>query len=452
MRTLVGYLCLVVTILSFPPLAAAEEKDDDLVLGWYASGYGGMIDRRWAFGADAFLDLSIKGFRMTVGAPLRFHADGFRDEHWDEVTDFGRLVREISYERPDLRLFLKIGPVAGFSLGVGNLVSFFHSTVDADHWRTGFTGSFHSKYGGVDVFLDSLLPPEMAGGRLYVRPFEAIHPGGFVGRLEIGGTLLADFRAPMEFRRAGRRVVLAGANLPDVDREAVIGAGIDVRWPVYQGPIAEVVPYVAMSMVENGSGLHVGLALDIRPAESFRFGVAGEWRYLGAHYLASYFDSLYMLDRFDFLSMDPYNAKTKARILDDLVVTRMGAMAMVFFEMADTVSTWIQLDWDNQSRFSQLRLGLDLNVLDLVGLQVSLVERGIPTFSKLFDPDRFLFAAALDVNVTRNVSVFASYHRDLSVRRSGEAVGLYRPTDGFLVGLRVGFQYEKGKRDEQKKK
>ncbi|MBL6975256.1 MAG: hypothetical protein ISR64_05940 [Deltaproteobacteria bacterium] len=451
MRTLVGYLCLVVTILCLPPRAAAKEKDDDLVLGWYASGSGGMIDRRWAFGADAFLDLSVKGFRMTVGAPLRFHGDGFRDEHWDEVTDFGRLAREISYERPDLGLSLKIAPVSGLNLGVGNLVSFYNSTVDADHWRTGFTGSFHSKYGGIDVFLDSFLPPEMAGGRLYVRPFEAIHPGGFAGRLEIAGTLLADFRAPREFQRIGRRITLAGANLPSVDREAIIGAGIDVRWPVYRGPLAELVPYVAMSMVEDGSGLHVGLALDIYPSQSFRFGLAGEWRYLGAHYLASYFDSMYMVERFDFESGDPFNAKTKARVLDDVVETRMGAMAMALFEMVDTVTTWIQLDWDNQSRFSQLRLGLDLNVLDLVGLRVSLVERGFPTFTKLFDPDRFMVAAAVDVNITRNVTVFGSYSRDLSIARSGDAVGLYRPTDGFLVGLRVGFQYERGKRDDQKK-
>lgn len=437
-------LCLVAVVGATGPPVSAEEKVDDLVLGWYVSGLGGMIDREWSFGGDAFLDLSIKGFRMAVGVPFRFDAGGFRKEHWDETGDFGRLIREISYQRTDLRLFLAIHPVSKTSLGVGNLVSHFDSVVDADHWSTGFTGSYYGDYGGVDVFLDSLLAPSIVGGRIHVRPFEAIHPGGFVGRLEIGGTLVADFRAPAEFQRLGRPIILTGKNLPQVHQKRLIGAGIDVRWPVYQAEAAEVVPYFAMSMVESGSGLHLGIALDIKTVESVRFGLVGEWRYLGAGYVAPYFDSLYMVDRYDFASTNPYNAKTKARILDDVLDVRMGAMAGVFVEVKDVATTWIQLDWDNQGQYTQLRFGLDLDILDLVGVRLSFAERGIPAFRKLFDPDRFVFAAVLDVDLTKNVTIFGSYSREVSIRRSGMDVGLYRPTDGFLIGVRGGFQYEKG--------
>ncbi|NOZ00677.1 MAG: hypothetical protein GXP54_02150 [Deltaproteobacteria bacterium] len=453
MRAFTGLLCLAVLTLPVlippaPTLAAdaagvAGEPDDGLVLGWYVSGMGGMINREWAFGADAFLDLSVKGFRMTVGAPLRFHAHGFRMQYWDEVADFGRLVREVSYTRPKDRLSIAIAPVSGFGLGVGNLVSRFNSTVDADHWRTGFTGSWDSAYGGVAMFMDSVLAPEVAGGRIYVRPFQAIHPGGFVGRMEIGGTLVADFKAPARYRRVGRKIALGNADLPLVERRHVMGAGLDVRWPVYQSDSAEVVPYFAMSMVGSGSGLHTGLALDIRAIKAVRFGLAAEWRYLGPGYVAPYFDSLYMVDRWDFSSSDPYNAKTKARMLDDVLDTRMGAMAAVFVKAKDLLMAWVRLDWDAKGEYSQLGIGADINVLDLVGIRLNLAQRGFTSFKGLFHPNRLVFAGAVDVNVLKNVSIFGVYSRDVSIRTAGTDLGLYRPTDGFQIGVRVGFQYQK---------
>jgi len=439
--------CTVACLVVFTRTAVAEEEaggnEDGLFVGGYVSVMGGMIDREWSLGGDAFFDLFVKGFRLTVGAPLRFDGGGLRSEHWDEAADFGRIVREISYTRPKDRLAIRIGPVSAINLGIGNLVSMYNSTVDPDHWRTGFTGSYHAPPGGIDLFMDSLIWPEVVGGRVYVRPFEAIHPGGFAGRLEIGGTLVVDFKVPENFTRLRRTIVFGDANLPDVSTKRLIGAGLDIRWPVYRSEVAEVVPYFAMSAVGEGSGLHVGLALDAHPVEDIGFGLAGEWRYLGSGYIAPYFDSLYMVDRFDYDTADPSNARTKAKALEHTVNTRMGAMAALYVEWADMFVLWVQFDWDQEGDNSQLRAGIDVDVLGLVGIRLSLLERGIPTFKKVFDPDRLVFATAVDVNVWKNIAVFGSYSRDVAIKRSGDDRGLYRPTDSFMLGVRVGFAYEK---------
>ncbi len=410
-------------------------RADEPVAAAHVSALGGMIKRHGSIGADVFFDLGHKGFRLTLGAPLRFHPEsGLRREDWDERGDYGRVVREVSLSRADRGLFLRVAPLSGYQMGVGNLVSQFRSTLDPDHWRTGFEGAYHGTTGGVDVFVDSVLDPEVLGGRLHVRPFSFLHPDGLFGRFEVGGTLAGDVAAPAEHVRVGGTRSLDSAGLPRVTRRDVTAMGVDARWPVFRGREAEVVPYFAMAQAGDGSGWHAGLALDLRPGRKVRFGLQGEFRRLGAGYVAPYFDSLYMVDRWD-LGGVPKAGAVRA----DEVPRRYGFGTGLTLAIDGVFAAFVLLDLDGDGRFTTLRAGANATITRRVQVTLTYLSRGIPRFSRVVTPDRVVFAVSCDLALSRLFTAFASYARDPAVHRSGPDLGGYGSSDTLLAGLRFSF-------------
>lgn len=424
---------MVATLLA--AIGGGRARADEPVAAAHVSALGGMIKRQGAIGADVFFDLGHRGFRLTVGAPLRFHPDsGLRREDWDERTDYGRVVREVSCSRPDRGLLLRVAPLSGYQMGVGNLVSQFHSTLDPDHWRTGFEGAYHGTAGGVDVFVDSVLDPEVLGGRLHVRPFSFLHPDGLFGRFEVGGTLAGDVDAPADHVRAGGARSLDGTGLPRVTRRDVTAMGVDARWPVFRGREAEVVPYFAMAQAGEGSGWHAGLALDLRPRRKVRFGLQGEFRRLGAGYVAPYFDSLYMVDRWDFGGAPKATAVRSAE-----VPRRYGFGTGLMLAMDGAFAAFVLLDLDGDGRFTTLKAGANATITRRVQVNATYLSRGIPRFSRVVTPDRVVFAVSCEVTLSRLFTVFALYVREPAVHRSGPDLGGYGSSDTLLAGLRVSF-------------
>lgn len=423
-------LVIIATVLAGTGEGRAWAEEP--VAAAHVSAFGGMIKRRGAVGADAFFDLGHRGVRLTVGAPLRFHPDsGLRREDWDERTDYGRVVREVSYSRPDQGVLLRLAPLSGYSLGVGNLVSGFHSTLDPDHWRTGFEGAYHGAIGGVDTFVDSVLDPEVLGARIHVKPFHLLHPDGVFGRFEVGGTLAGDVAAPWEFETVAHSRVLGPAGLPRASHRKVSAVSVDARWPILKSREAEVVPYFAMAQAGDGSGWHAGLALDLRPGRPVRFGLQGELRRLGAGYVAPYFDSLYMVDRWDFGGVPKADA---VRAGD-----RWGFGTGLTFEWEGVFAAFALFDLDGDGRFTTLRAGARVTMTRRVFLNLTYLSRGIPRFRRLITPDRVVFAVSCEVTLSRFFTAFASYARDPDVRGSGPDIGRYGSSDTLLAGLRLSF-------------
>lgn len=428
-------MCCALSVAGLVPLYGGRAQGDEPVAKAHVSALGGMIKRDAVIGADAFFDFGHRGFRLTLGAPLRFvPASGLRREDWDERTDYGRVVREVSLSQPDHGVHLRVAPLTGFHLGVGHLVSLFYSTLDVDHWRTGFEGVWQSTAGGLGLFVDSVLDPEVLGGRLYVRPFSFLQPDGLFGRFEFGGTMVGDIQAPSEYVLDRGKRTLDNTGLPRVARKTVSAVGFDARWPILRVSEAEVVPYFAMAQAAEGSGWHAGLALHLRPGRKVQFGLQAEFRRLGSGYIAAYFDSLYMVDRWDF-----GNAPKASAVRSSDIPRRYGFASGLTIAKDEVFEGFVLLDLDGEGRFTTLRVGANVLVARGILFGFAYLSRGIPHFSRLVTPDRAVFATFCDFAISRFFSAFASYGRDPSVRRSGPNVGGYGSSDTLLVGLRLSF-------------
>lgn len=427
--------CFVAAATVLVLLGGSRIEADEPVAAAHVSALGGMVKREGVIGGDAFFDLAHRGFRMTLGVPLRFQpGDGVRREDWDERSDYGRVVREVSYSSPDQGIVLRAAPLTGYSLGVGNLVSGFYSTLDSDHWRTGFEGAYHGATGGMDVFVDSVPDPEILGARLHVKPFHVLHPDGLFGRLEVGGSLVGDLAAPGEFVVVAGSRVLDAAGLPRARRRTVSASGVDARWPVLKSREVEVVPYFALAHAKDGSGWHVGLALDLHPKRSVRFGLQGELRRLGNGYVAPYFDSLYMVDRWDIGGL------SKASLLGtDAPGRRWGFGTGLTLRLEQAFSAFLLFDFDGDGRFTTMRAGAQAVIARRLSLNLTLLSRGIPRFARLFDPERVVFGFSCEVALSRFFTAFASYAHEPHVHRNPPDLGWYGSSDTILSGLRLSF-------------
>jgi len=398
------------------------------------TGLGGMIHRDWVVGFDAFGVLHVGHFNAVLGAPMRFDETGVRRQDWDEPTDFGRVVGELAVHLRDDLFSARIGTISGLTLGTGAAVQGFRSTLDPDHWRTGATVALHTGGAGGDAFLDSVIAPALAGARVYVRPLYPLSPGGLWGRLEFGGTFAGDWSAPYRFRRDRdhARITLSSSGLPEAETQGVWAAVGDMRWPVVKTADVEVAPRASYVSLRGASGLHAGLDLWARPARRIRFGLAGEWRRLWAGNMASYFDGLYAIDRFD-LGGEP-----QARLLDRILEDRQGMMVGMFFEWTEglKISSRLELDQDGRANAFAAEATLEMGRVRAVS---NLGMRGFETPARFLRPDRFMFAACLEVRILPVFWVLAAYGRDAAVRQSGEDQGLYLSSDSAFVGLRLGF-------------
>ncbi len=429
-------ILVLIAALVAPAAAVADEspKQDDWFVETFLSGLGGIVHRDATGGFDAMLAFGKGSFRTALAAPMRFGRGGLRRADWDEVNDYGRIVADVGWGRPDDLFSFRAGSLADVTLGVGNLVSRYSSTLDPDHWRSGVQAAIHADVAGADLFVDSFLGPSVTAGRVYVRPFWPLNPGGIAGRIELGASAAFDFQAPEDLVfAADHGIALASANLPDATHRVVTGLGLDLRWPVVKFPQVEVTPYTAFGWVAQAWGVHAGIDLAFEPAKGWRFGLTGEFRRLWDGYVASWFDTTYMADRIELAGL------TKLRGVEQFTDTRLGMMVGAWLKWKRAVSFWTVLDLDQDGRWSALRAGFALEYGRFrAGLLFA--EKGLPQARSLVSPDRLFFAASLDVELAPVIAVFASYARDVAVRTDGPDRGRYLPSDTAMGGFRLQFK------------
>jgi hypothetical protein len=199
-----------------------------------------------------------------------------------------------------------------------------------------------------------------------------------------------------------------------------------------------VTPYAAWSRLGKADGVHVGLALDFAPHRDVRLAFQGEWRWLGSGYVASYFDGLYMADRYDFNGVSKAVARRRANS------SRMGGMAGALLAFEPYVSLGAVVEWDARSEFRKVRGDLIVTVPERMRLAASIGARGFVTGSDLGHPVRRVAAASVDVSIYRSIAVFAAYSRDLVVVPAGQSSSRYTTSDSVLAGLRLGLAFGSG--------
>lgn len=405
--------------------ATSSDRPREWSVEGLASGVGGLTHRTAVFGFDLGIGARVSAFRGLLAAPMRFDRDGLRRADWDERTDFGRIVSELAWQGPGDPYWLRLAPVEGLTLGTGALVSDFVSTLDPDHWRTGFVAGLDLRPVAALCFLDSFLEPEVLGGRVALRPFYWADDRGTFGRLEVGLTLAGDLRMPWDPRPGP----LDQTGLPTSRRKGLLAGSIDLRWAVWRSRTVEVTPHGAWTRLGVSDAAHAGLTLALAPHRDLRLRLGGEWRWLGPRAVLPWFDGLYMADRHH------WRDQPKARARDLAPEGRHGSAVVLGLEWRPWLDLSGEFHHDPRWDFATVSASLRVHWPDRLQVTGTLRARGLGQPRR--GPDRLLAALAADATLWKSIALFGVYARDLMGCTAPDGSGALCPSDSFLLGLRL---------------
>ncbi len=286
-------------------------------------------DDPWAIALHVPLNLL-----MFQGGSNEFGGAKLRRRDWDELSDFARVIRFITYGRKEAPVYFTVSNLRPVSLGHGQLVHNYQANIDVDRSMTGVVFEAHNKWVGFQTQLNDItFRNAVVGGLFFVRPL-AFVDDGILSSLSFGVEYAADFRAPRCVRvsDADRRCVPGSGNFagvdpltgesrddtfvrtdPDLGRPVVeetlvqaVGASVEMR--VMKRESADLKLYGTFhQFIDAGSGVAGGGLLRFHSpgpmVHAVRVRVEG--RSFSARFLPAYFDTLYEITKYQSIQSSP---------------------------------------------------------------------------------------------------------------------------------------------------
>ena len=298
--------------------------------------------------ADKELSLS---FQLPIRLQLldtrprddRFAGIGqIRKQDWDEASDFARVISYISYGGKEEHVYLDINQFKASSIGHGTVLKRYNPNLNFNSRRVSFEFDAFGDYGGVETYLNDVTGPNVMGALAFVKPLSFINRKNyFLRSFSIGATVAADIDAPLrnmvdseDADDDGKRDTELSINQktfrPNYVSTEVVSYGSSVEAKFVDTDSVDWKSYVDLSFLESGvptddptkpslsniptrairsSGLSWGHLLRLnfdRRGESqkarhaLRFRV--ELRQFDPNYLPSYFDTLYEVQRVQYVA------------------------------------------------------------------------------------------------------------------------------------------------------
>jgi len=251
-----------------------------------------------------FPRLGVKGgeeFEFELGAPLRLrlldsepsqlegdHGGRLRREDWDELSDFGQLVRELRVGREDGQLQLRAGGFSTWTLGAGWLINRYNNDLSPDYHPAGAHFVAYLGPTRVEVFASDVL-----AARLFAGEF----------RLDLGRVLSDQDTAFDRFLLSvdvAHDFGLAGGTAPSLSAASLgLQAGV-VRSDTFQFWLQAAAGARADTLIESvpDYGASVGLVVRGKPDPSLDITGRLEGRRQGGRFRFGFFGAGYELARF----------------------------------------------------------------------------------------------------------------------------------------------------------
>jgi len=322
MRAFVAILAVCVGFGAAAPSALADsppeidgmESVDDREVRAQLLGDVGVA----SLGGDLFLQLTVSasiaydGWRFVPRLPLRFRMvdepppglKAIRDQDWDTLSDFGRLLPHLSYG-PDGELFhVRVGEMPNVTLGFGALIDRYNNTLDIDHYQTGVYASVNHELAGGQLFVDDAFDPNLAAMRVVLKPLSWVPLIPWpADKLQLGISVGADFRAPRGVAAGKVQPLVAdqARRVEVTEAEALPLFAVDLSMPVDLFGDLRLTPYLEVASLDFATaGVHVGLGVAWRIDAMSHLRVRAEYRYHSAGHMPGYVSTFYDVERFSY--------------------------------------------------------------------------------------------------------------------------------------------------------
>jgi hypothetical protein len=234
-----------------------------------------QIEEKFFARVQPELHLDLDKFSLGVGVPLRFEvidlggivdpnggvfrgAGNFRAEDWDQLEDFLRPLRYLTWGRKEDRVYVDLNRIHAITLGHGQLMRRYSPTIDIDEDNLFAEVDAYSDLGGVELVAGPFPIPRLMGGMVFVKPLGFID-NLYTKSLSFGVSYLIDLNVPPDLTKLpsiadGRdQIPVLGDNellFPgneEIAAERVQGLSVDGEIKVYKSDELDVKLYADWS-------------------------------------------------------------------------------------------------------------------------------------------------------------------------------------------------------------
>lgn len=436
---------------SLPPLEQANSATSSM--GGQA-GFGQL-------GEDFFVTMAIgtelNFAPVTLGLqlPLRIRVvdndpksdNWYRDEDWDEFSDWTRILRFVQYGQPADMVYVRVGELAASVLGHGTIVNRYYNNVDIDHYHTGLATNLNFDTWGAQFLVNDVLAWNLVGLRGYVRPLALIlaDPNPILNSIKTGVSFVSDFTAPWQLKLdSDMRPRLDGENNLLFDSRSAWLMGIDLEIDLFTSEMAAITPYMDLNFFKDlGVGWHLGILTGLK-ALSSEFSLRLEYRVLSANYAPGYFNSLYELEKVAFLPLPSEGTVPKLRYFSQADLdARQGVYGELYMNLLGMIGIGGAYEDYQGPDNASVMLRADLPKISGVQLAAYYTRRNFDGLDEIFSLDQAMAVAQATWEVSPPFYLFGAWTiqwRLISDPASPDW-GEYDSESAFNVGVGVSFNF-----------
>lgn len=268
-----------------------------------------------------------------AGTEVSFGGLKVRRQDWDEVADFAKVIRFITFGRKESNIYATINTMRPATIGHGMLMRGYQGDIDVDRSLTGLIFDAYNDYGGFQLQLNDItLQNRILGGLAFIKPLSFLTTDERLRSLSIGVEYMADTRAPRCIQNGVDGVCVTGTGHaagfdpysgasrdatfvrtdPDlgrymVDQALVHALGTSVEFKFYKDTMADLKAYGTYHRFLNeggGSGASLGVLARLNVGDTWRhaFRLRGEYRTFGDGFRPSYFNTMYEIHKYEYLA------------------------------------------------------------------------------------------------------------------------------------------------------
>ncbi|MBI3180769.1 MAG: hypothetical protein HYZ28_01360 [Myxococcales bacterium] len=409
-----------------------------------------LLDRKLAIGVGAPLRFEVVDLELAAAGQPQRRSGEFQAQDYDEVRDFAKVLKFITYGRKEDRVYLNVGQRYASSIGHGPIVRRYAPNIDVDVARVSAQLDAYNDYAGFELLTNDVMEWNLLAGLAFLKPLSFFSDSVAGKSLSIGLTAAADLSAPRRLLTdpATSTRQLDGSGRLIATRAPVVLAGIDAEVKVVKTREVDIKPYVDYSLLLDGDGgLTVGALGRFNTGDQVvhAFRVVAELRYLGRRYQPSYFDTFYEVERYIAAEGPRVNEQIQYLTKYQDVTSgsrpeRLGYYVEGSWGIRGNVGFTLSLEGATSIEEKNLVAHLEVPAVDFLQFFGSYYKRGFKNLSEVGSLDaRTIIVAGGRLKLLPflfvNGHAFHTFRMDKALRR-------YENTFGWAVNGEIGYEFD----------
>ncbi len=301
-------------------------------------------------------EISFANFGVGLDLMLDFDKNGnIRKENFNTFSDYLSVIRYVRYGFKNDPVYAKLGALDYYTLGHGSIMYAYNNSPTIDARKTGLVLDINFGQFGFESIYSSFAEAGVLGLRGYVHPlkFTDLSEIPILGNLEVGVSYAGDYNDKAGVISGDYNT--AGDFTASKDEGSVNIIGADIGFPLLSLQMFNLEVYTDYAKILNfGSGVAAGILGEFNSLGLITAHAKLERRFNQKHYLPSYFNSLYELERFQFANGIVSSKIQRLELNENADNGIFGELGVNVLGIFDIIGSYQRLDKTPRSGFMHL--------------------------------------------------------------------------------------------------